>query len=306
MDDLNPFEIVDGLAARLNHIFFNIVNKKPDCEKKLNKLSADIQKLCEQDANAALGAVHLCHNTPYTVWHPLHVSMLCELITKRMGYAAESRLLILNAALTCNIAMLELQETLYRQGTPLSDDQKKAIHQHCQHGVGMLRDAAIENELWLDIVFQHHEKFDGSGYPVGLEGEAIKTESRVISMADRYSAMVSPRSYREEMTAQNALRDLFINKDKQYDEELSLIFIKELGVYPPGAFVKLINAETAIVIKRGQESTAPTVCSLVNPLGELYARPIRRDSRKQEYTIQEICPRLKTMALHLPTLWGYK
>jgi hypothetical protein len=90
MDDLNPFEIVDGLAARLNHIFFNIVNKKPDCEKKLNKLSADIQKLCEQDANAALGAVHLCHNTPYTVWHPLHVSMLCELITKRMGYAAES------------------------------------------------------------------------------------------------------------------------------------------------------------------------------------------------------------------------
>jgi len=304
-DKLNPFKTVDELAARLNHIFFNIVNKKPDCEKKLDKLSTDIQNLCEWDANAALGAVHLCHNTPYTVWHPLHVSMLTELITKRMGYSAESRIPILNAALTCNIAMLELQETLYRQGAPLSDDQKKAIHQHCQHGVGMLRDVAIENELWLDIVFQHHEKIDGSGYPVGLEGDTLKIESRIISMSDRYSAMVSPRSYREGMTAQNALSNLFINKGKEYDERLSVIFIKELGVYPPGAFVNLINDEIAIVIKRGQDSTAPTVSSLVNPLGEYYARPIRRDSGRKEYTIKEMRPRIKTTTLNLPMLWGY-
>lgn len=302
---LNPFKTVNELAARLNHIFFNIVNKKSDCEKKLNILSADIQKLCEWDANATLGAVHLCHHNPYTVWHPLRVSILTELVTKRMGYSIKSRIPLLNASLTCNIAMLELQDTLYRQGALLSDDQKKAIHQHCQHGVGMLRDAAIENELWLDIVFQHHEKIDGSGYPVGLEGDAIKIESRIISMSDRYSAMVSPRGYREGMTAQNALSNLFINKENEYDEKLLVIFIKELGVYPPGAFVNLINDEIAIVIKRGQESTAPTVCSLVNPLGDYYARPIRRNSSRKEYTIKEIRPRIKTTTLNLPMLWGY-
>ena len=304
-NSLNPFEAVNEIADRLNHIFFSIANKKPNCEIKLNELSLDIQQLCEWDANAALGAVHLCHNTPYTVWHPLHVSMLTELITKRMGYSSESRLPVLNAALTCNIAMLELQETLYRQGKPLGDDQKKAIQQHCQHGVGMLRDADIDHELWLDIVFQHHEKIDGSGYPVGLEGNAIKIESRIISLADRYSAMVSPRGYREEMTAQNALSSLFINKGKEYDEKLSVIFIKELGVYPPGAFVRLVNDEIAIVIKRGQESTAPTVCSLVNPNGEIYARPIRRDSGREAYAIKEPCARIKTTSLNLPMLWGY-
>src|SRR3972149_4912537 len=304
-ENSSPFQVVDELAGRLNHIFFNIVNKKPHSEKKLNKLSTDIQKLCEWDANAALGAVHLCHNPPYTVWHPLHVSMLSELITRRMGYSPESRIRILNAALTCNIAMLELQETLYRQGKPPSADQRKSIQQHCQHGVGMLRDAGIENDLWLDIVFQHHEKIDGSGYPVGLEGDAIMSESRIISLADRYSAMVSPRGYREEMTAQSALSNLFLKKGKEYDEELSVLFIKELGIYPPGSFVKLINGETAIVIKRGQESTAPIVCSLINPLGESYARPVRRDSSRNEHAIGEICPRIKTTTLNLPMLWGY-
>lgn len=124
-DILNPFEKVDQRATELNQIFFNIVNKKPDCERKVSGLALEIQKLCEWDANAALGAVHLCHHKPYTVWHPLHVAMLCELITKRMEYTPQARLVVINAALTCNIAMLELQESLYRQDTPLSDDQKR-------------------------------------------------------------------------------------------------------------------------------------------------------------------------------------
>jgi HD-GYP domain-containing protein (c-di-GMP phosphodiesterase class II) len=69
----------------------------------------------------------------------------------------------------------------------------------------MLRDANINNQLWLDIVFQHHEKIDGCGYPVGLEGDTIKKEALIISLSDRYSAMISPRSYREGMNAQSAL-----------------------------------------------------------------------------------------------------
>ena len=201
--------------------------------------------------------------------------------------------------------MLELQESLYRQDTPLGDDQRKAIHQHCQHGVGMLRDANITNQLWLDIVFQHHEKIDGSGYPVGLEGDAIKKEALIISLSDRYSAMVSPRSYREGMSANNALGNLFINKGKDIDEELAILFIKELGIYPPGTFVKLNNNETAIVIKRGHDSISPVVCSLTNALGEIYARPIIRDSGREDYAIREICPRIKTTTLNLPMLWGY-
>ena len=304
-DILNPFEKVDQLATALNHVFFNIVNKKPDCERKVNTVSVEVQRLCEWDANAALGAVHLCHHKPYTVWHPLHVAMLSELITKRMGYRPQARLTVINAALTSNIAMLELQESLYRQDTPLSDDQKKAIQQHCQHGVGMLHDADINDQLWLDIVFQHHEKIDGSGYPVGLDGDAINKEALVISLSDRYSAMISPRSYREGMTAQNALGNLFIKKGKEFSQDVAVMFIKELGVYPPGSFVKLNNDEIAIVIKRGQDTTAPVVCSLVRPQGEYYERPVLRDSGRKDYAIKEICPRIKTTSLYLPRLWGY-
>jgi hypothetical protein len=87
---------------------------------------------------------------------------------------------------------------------------------------------------------------------------------------------------------------------------LSEVFIKELGVYPPGAFVRLNNGDVAVVTHRGQDGTSPRVASIITPRGVAYPRPLSRDSADREWAIKEIVARDETVLLtDLLPLWGY-
>jgi HD-GYP domain-containing protein (c-di-GMP phosphodiesterase class II) len=72
----------------------------------------------------------------------------------------------------------------------------------------------------------------------------------VVALADMYSAMITPRSYRQPVMAHNALKNIFTKRGEAVDNQLTQLLIREVGLYPPGSFVKLVNGDTAIVIKR--------------------------------------------------------
>ncbi|MFQ5469556.1 MAG: HD-GYP domain-containing protein [Gammaproteobacteria bacterium] len=304
-DHFSPFELVYEFVFRLNKIFVSIIEGRQEFINHLDRLCNDLQILCEKDANAALGSIHLCQEKPYTVWHSIHIALLSELAAKRLEYPRERRLSIMRAALTGNIGMLRLQEILYEQAGPLTEEQRKRVNDHCEKSVLMLKNAGVEDQLWLELVLQHHENISGRGYPRGLKGDDILKEARLLNLADRYGAMVSPRANRTGLPPQNALRDLLLKKGEDYDEKLSILFIKELGVYPPGMFVKLANGETAIVIQRGKESTSPTVSSVISPREGIYARPLMRDCTQKEYAIKAPCIPVKMLPFNLHRLWGY-
>ena len=98
---------------------------------------------------------------------------------------------------------------LNRQTGALTEDQRLMIDTHPLAGVELLQAAGVDDEVWLEAVLQHHERLDGSGYPSGLEGDAISPGARMLAIVDIYSAMVRPRAYREAIHARHALRSLF-------------------------------------------------------------------------------------------------
>lgn len=305
-DDASPFVLFNDLAFRLKHLFEGIARKDKEAAARIYRLCEDLQRLVDKDMDASLGSVHVVHGHPYTIYHPLHMCIVCEVVAKFMGCGEEERRSLLAAALTCNLAMNELQELLQQQSEPLTESQREQIRVHPERTVSMLQAAGITDKVWLDGVLHHHEMIDGSGYPQGLTGDKISRPGKIIAVADKYSALMSPRAYRESRTAQEALREFFLDKGEKYDEKLSMQFIKELGIFPPGAFVKLANKETAIVIKRGKTNTLyPTVCSYVGPEGKPYATPLKRDTSQAEYGIKEACHPDKSIPLNLHILWGY-
>ena len=93
----------------------------------------------------ALGSVHLFQPEPYTIHHPLHTAIMCELLANRLEYTKEQRIPIIAASLTSNIAMLELQEILHHQETPLNAEQKKQINEHPELGAQMLKEAGVND-----------------------------------------------------------------------------------------------------------------------------------------------------------------
>lgn len=300
----NPFDTLNDLVSRISGGFTGIIKRQDGVESRIMKICAAIQKLCTEYPDVALGSVHLFKPEPYTIHHPLHTAILCELLATRLGYEEAQRLPVIAASLTSNIAMLELQEILHHQAAPLTGEQKLQIHGHPRMGVQMLESAGVQDSQWLALVAQHHERLNGTGYPGGLAGDEILGAVQIISVADRYGAMVSARSYRKPMTTKRVLREFFLSKGEEIDELTILSFIKELGIFPPGTFVKLSNDETAVVIRRNVNSMWPTVCSIRGPNGAYYAHPLQRVTDREPYTIKDAVDTEVTINTSLKSLWG--
>lgn len=301
----DPFEVIETCSFRLGRVLYNLTQGK-ECTEMIQVIADDIIQACEKAPDATLGAVHLLHGHAYTTIHPIHVATLCHCLCRASQTGREETRTIIAACLTSNIGMLELQEILHDQTTPLSHEQRAQINNHPAESVRMLKACGINDPLWLKIVMEHHERSHGEGYPNGLKGEEICTGARILAIADCYSAMISPRSYKESLEASNALKTLFLERGNAYDERLSLLLIKQLGVFPPGAFVKLNNGEVAVVVRRTDNNMAPEVVSVISAKGAPYSRPIQRDSGRGEFAIKGIVENRKRLAASLSGIWGYE
>ncbi len=302
----SPFILIEDFTIRLNSIFIDLESGADEAIDRVLRLTTDIQTVCKEDLNAALGAVHLRHDLTYVLIHPIHTAILCELVSSFLEYPKEKRHTIIAATLTANLGMLKLQSVLQKQKGPLSSEQQIAVQNHPRRSVEILKSAGVDNSLWLSTVQYHHEQEDGSGYS-GLKGSEIPEEAKILALVDRYTAMISPRGHRKSIVAGDALKGLFLEKGKANDQRLSLILIKILGVFPPGTYVRLINGDIAIVIKCPAEGKMwPIVKSIITPRGARYSEPLTRDSNSQTYSIKELYIPDNMPPFNLSLLWGYK
>lgn len=301
----NPFVRLSLIGQRLTGLHKALAEGKQEGVTGIQRLAGDIQRVCEEEPDAMLAAVHLFSEGCYTTYHALHRTILCEVVGDNAGHSAEQRLSMMAAALTANIAILELQNKLNDQTSPLTAQQKERLRSCPVESVRMLNEAGADDPLWLDVVLQYHERINGEGYPAGLKGDEIIGAARLLSVADRYTAMVSARSYRKPMMSFHALREFLVTRGSEYDENLSLLLIKELGIYPPGTFVKLVNGETAVITKRSQKrSMQPFASSFISPRGGLFANPLRRDCSHSDHAIKEVCGLDSNIKLNIYSFWA--
>jgi HD-GYP domain-containing protein (c-di-GMP phosphodiesterase class II) len=309
-----PFELLNHYNNRLKQLY-SVLNSEPGSAKdpesanfseRLLQLAGDIQKLCQLDPDAVLGAIHLDSSGRYSVMHPLYRGILCELIAARKAIVEQDRRWLIAAALTCDLSMLKLQDDLFRQDQPLQPTQKQAITSHPIESARMLASLGVTNAVWMTAVIQHHELLNGKGYPRGLSMGEVSAGARILKLADMYTAMITPRSYRKAMLSKMAMRDIFVKRGSEIDEELAVYIVKELGVYPPGVFVKLQSGELAIVTHRGINPKAPVVKVVVGPRGAPYDKPVERKTDIREYEILDVVERDMIVKIDLHKLWGYE
>lgn len=272
--------------------------------QRVHAIGELVLEACELDGDAMIGYAHLDSDGIYTVLHPLHQAIFVEVIAKYLGLPPADRLSIIAATLTSNIAMLNLQEQLWRQAAPLTPQQQQLLPLHPLLADGMLRELGVTDPFWLEAVRSHHERVDGKGYPGGAEGEQITLAARLIALTDVYDAMIKPREHREP-NQRAALRELFLKRGQAIDGNLAPIAIKEIGIYPPGAFVKLQNGEIAVVIKRVAGSVNPIVRSIIGPRGAPLDRLYRRNTEEPLCRIQDVVPRDRNIPLNLRRIWDY-
>lgn len=221
----------------------------------------------------------------YSEAHALHVAALCNLVGRRLGLPEAQRYSLIGAALTMNMAMMDLQARLASQSGPLNPAQRKSVDTHPLESAELLRIAGLTDAAWLATVEQHHEQPGGSGYPHKVKHP--EDMSQVLRLLDTFSAKHSARAGRAQQPAQKAARDLYAQSG---GSPVVAALIKECGIYPPGSYVRLASGETAIVTRRGPNAKEPLVAAITNANGEPLDRPVPRDTALPARAIVDTVP----------------
>jgi putative nucleotidyltransferase with HDIG domain len=183
-------------------------------------------------------ALALDERDPYLHGHSQRVSRHAAGTARRMGLRGEEIVLIETAALLHDVGKLHTPSKVLQKEGPLTDAEYAVIKQHVDDGaklVGTLGDPKL-----TVVVLQHHERFDGSGYPSGLKGDEIPLGARVIAVADTFDAITSARPYREGVQDKRALDVLHREAGRQLDPAAVHAFIAYYSDRDISAFSSMV------------------------------------------------------------------
>jgi len=161
----------------------------------------------------------------YTAGHQKKVSNLARVIAQEMGLSNGTIDNIRMAGILHDIGKISIPAEILSKPTKLTDTEFSLIKDHSQTGYDIVKDAELPCPI-AQIVLQHHERLDGSGYPKGLKGDQILFEARIIAVADVVEAIASFRPYRPGFGIDVALEEIEKNKGILYDEKVVEVCIK--------------------------------------------------------------------------------
>ncbi|NOZ68109.1 MAG: HD-GYP domain-containing protein [Deferribacteres bacterium] len=211
-----------------------------------------------KDALASLGRIK--KTDEYTFFHSVGVSVLMISFAKHLGLDPELIKIIGTGALLHDIGKMKVPLEILNKPGRLTEDEFAKIKEHVEHGRRILKEYPGIDEVSVLVAAQHHERFDGSGYPNGLKGDAISKFGQMAAIADVYDAITSDRCYHKGMLPTEALRKIFEWGEFHFNKELVHQFIRCMGIYPVGTLVSLESGLLGIILDRGEKSLLhPTV-----------------------------------------------
>lgn len=255
----------------------------PGFRAAVDDAAATLHKLIDRDPDLAIFQVLRedgGERTRLGAEHSVRAAVIAQLVARRLGWPEAELQRAFKAALTMNIAMLDLHGVLAAQSTPPDAAQRRRIREHPARGREMLEAAGIVDADWLRAVAEHHEERDGSGYPSGTRQPSEL--ATLLHRADQYTAKLASRCGREAAAADRAAREIFMQDP---EHPVCAALVKELGIYPPGCFVVMACGETGVVIARGATVMTPRVAAMTDVYGRPYPEPVRRDTREPTYAI---------------------
>ncbi|WP_217912767.1 HDOD domain-containing protein [Miltoncostaea marina] len=231
-----------------------------------------LARLCADPASVGLVLRHGL--SPRLLSHGLQTAALACVTGCRLGWDADRLAQLAVAALYADIGMTRLDRGLTEKPGRLTDAERAQLQRHPALGAALLAAVGATWPLAAVVAGQHHERWDGAGYPAGLSGERIRPEAQVVAVCHRYLAAVQQRPHRPGLPPHQALELLYTLGGGLAGRDVLEAFVESIAIYPVGAFVRLSNGLSGEVLAGGTP-TRPRVLALWDPSGDpLAERPV--------------------------------
>jgi HD-GYP domain-containing protein (c-di-GMP phosphodiesterase class II) len=181
------------------------------------------------------------------------------------------------------VGKMRVPENILNKPGKYTEWEFDVMKKHPEYGLDILKDKRSVSEFSKVLVIEHHERFNGKGYPFHLKGMEIHEIGLIGAVADVYDALTSNRVYRAAWTPQKALAVIFQGCDEEYSREIVERFTKQMGIYPVGSFVRLLSGEMGVVtrVDHGRLLT-PNILILFDANGKRLKRPLEYDLSKKQ------------------------
>ncbi|MDV6378834.1 HD-GYP domain-containing protein [Sporosarcina sp. GW1-11] len=184
----------------------------------------------------------------YQAHHSISVGILAALISEQMGYPKGQVLQIGVAGVLADSGMAKIDQTIIEKVAFLTRDELNKVKKHVIHSFQMVQDSPLVRQEMKVAILQHHERFDGSGYPRGVKGQELTEISQILSVADVYHAMTSERPYRQKENSFKVIELMREEEFGKFDMKIIQVLHELINKLSIGTKVKLTTDEIAEVI----------------------------------------------------------
>jgi putative nucleotidyltransferase with HDIG domain len=211
-----------------------------------------VQKMADSimtNQNAMLGLTRIREMDQYTFEHSVSVSILLVTFAKHLGMSPDDVVEMGIGGLLHDIGKTKTPLKVLNKPAKLTDSEFETMRKHVTYSEQLLSLVPGFSDIALKVAAEHHERFDGSGYPNKKRGEEISLYGQMAAIVDVYDAITADRCYHKGMSPNAAIRKLNQWAGGHFNPELVQSFIHCVGIYPPGSLVSLSNGKFAVVLE---------------------------------------------------------
>lgn len=278
-------QIYDDATENVKKILLDTSSNKPMSPQAMSALAGEITESVMRNEHAITILTRMRQRSQYQWEHAINCGILVCGFALYLGLKKSTVQEMTLGALLHDIGTAKVPKAILENPGKLTPSEMNVVKQHVFWGVELAKKEGFATPIIVDMLVNHHERLDGSGYPRGIKKNKLTKLSRITAIVDVYDAMTGDKPHKKGELPLTVLRHLLTNK-AQFDQTIVQQFIKYLGVHPVGSLVELSNEKLAVVMEGNRiDPLKPKVKIVYSLKLNKFITPIDHDLTEENFSI---------------------
>lgn len=235
-------------ASSVKSLLRNLFSRTGESIQQAQELVGDMVDSMLEDKDVVLHLMNTKAGDEGTYYHALNITMLALILAREAKLSPEEMRVLGLGTLLHDIGKEKIPSQILLKKSPWTMAERNFYQQHVLYGIEMAKQLPGIPAAALQVIAQHHELLDGSGYPGKLKGEQIGRAARIAIIVNAFDNYCNSSNLAEAMTPAETISFMFRKEQGKYDPALMQLFVRCMGVYPPGSVVQLNDGQIGLVM----------------------------------------------------------